>query len=206
MNFSSKGTATTVGNINFKCPHCGHYGTFPQILLYIYDSDNSNRFGQVICQNRDCECITFVIVDINNKVIKTYPNLLIDFDKSKIPEKITNVIEEALICHTNECYISAAIMIRKTLEVIAEDKGASGKNLKDRIKDLGGKILIPRELMEGMDELRILGNDSAHVEAKVYEEIGKEEVEISIEFAKEILKSVYQYEDLLNKLKSLKRN
>ena len=60
-------------------------------------------------------------------------------------------------------------------------------------------------MFEGLHELRLLGNDAAHIEAKSYNEIGKDEVEISIEFAKEILKAIYQYEHLLAKIKGLKK-
>lgn len=55
-----------------------------------------------------------------------------------------------------------------------------------------------------MNELRLLGNDATHIEAQTFSEIGKEEIEVSLEFAKEILKAVYQYENLLQKLKKLK--
>ena len=96
-------------------------------------------------------------------------------------------------------------MIRKTLEQICLDRGAIGKNLYSRLQDLGTKIVIPKELIEGMQELRLLGNDAAHIESNTFNEVGKNEVEISIEFTKEILKAVYQYESLLGKLRSLKK-
>jgi len=96
-------------------------------------------------------------------------------------------------------------MVRRTLEEICADKNASGNNLKERINSLRDKVILPKELFEGMDELRVLGNDAAHVEAECFDDIGKEEIEISIEFTKEILKAVYQYSDLLAKIKSLKR-
>ena len=64
--------------------------------------------------------------------------------------------------------------------------------------------MIPQELLDGLDDLRILGNDAAHVEAKVYKQIGKEELDVAIEFAKEVLKAVYQYTSLLGRLKALK--
>jgi hypothetical protein len=64
--------------------------------------------------------------------------------------------------------------------------------------------MIPIELINGMDDLRLLGNDAAHIENKTFEEIGNDEIEISIEFTKEILKATYQYEHLLQRLKSLK--
>lgn len=56
-----------------------------------------------------------------------------------------------------------------------------------------------------MDELRLLGNDAVHVESQVFDNVGREEVEIGIEFTKEILKAAYQYAGLLAKLKSLKK-
>jgi hypothetical protein len=59
--------------------------------------------------------------------------------------------------------------------------------------------------MAGLDDLRLLGNDAAHVEAKVFEEIGENEIQVSIEFTIEILKAVYQYEGLLNKLRGLRK-
>ena len=68
------------------------------------------------------------------------------------------------------------------------------------------KILVPLEVpLEGMDDLRLLGNDAAHIESKSFEQIGKDEIEISIEFTKEILKAVYQYSHLLSKIKGLKK-
>ncbi|NMC21818.1 MAG: DUF4145 domain-containing protein, partial [Thermogutta sp.] len=74
-----------------------------------------------------------------------------------------------------------------------------------RISDLRSKIVIPNELLDGMDELRILGNDAAHIEAKDYGEISDVEVTVAIAFTKEILKALYQYSSLLDKLRSLKK-
>ncbi len=79
-----------------------------------------------------------------------------------------------------------------------------GDSLYKKLQNIGNKVLIPQELISGMNELRLLGNDAAHIEAQTFSEIGKEEIEVSLEFAKEILKAVYQYEGLLQKLKRLK--
>lgn len=65
--------------------------------------------------------------------------------------------------------------------------GGEGSNLKEKIASLKSKIIISRELLEAMDELRILGNDVAHVEAKEYENISKEKTTVAIECAKEPL-------------------
>jgi hypothetical protein len=67
------------------------------------------------------------------------------------------------------------------------------------------RVIVPPELLQGLDELRIFGNDAAHWDAKIYDEIGAEEVEVVIEFAKEVLKAVYQSAALLGRLQALKQ-
>ena len=66
-------------------------------------------------------------------------------------------------------------------------------------------MTLPNELFEAMDHLRLLGNDAAHIEAKNYDEVGKDEVHTGIELAKEIIKATYQYKNLLSRLLALKK-
>ncbi len=195
---------STGTRISTRCPHCGHNGTFESIG---HDTLNSNRiFGLRKCPNQKCfGHLFFVCNTLNKEVLITHPSDTIPFEKENIPEKVLNAFQEAVISHSNNCFVASAIMIRKTLEEICSDRGATGKNLYTRLEDLGTKIVIPKELIEGMNELRLLGNDAAHIESNAFNEIGKNEVEISIEFTKEILKAVYQYESLLKKLRSLKK-
>lgn len=202
-------------NIAIECPHCGYNGTFvnTDILdLISYHNDNWGNEIQIMlglreCPNKDCKGHLFFISDkngSNDTTMFTSPSSVISFNRNNIPENILNAFEEAVKCHSNNCFIASAIMIRKTLEEICAERNAEGKNLFFRLKDLAAKILIPKELIEAMDELRLLGNDAAHIEAQTFNEVGKNEIEISIEFTKEVLKAVYQYESLLTKLRSLK--
>ena len=96
-------------------------------------------------------------------------------------------------------------MIRKTLEELCRDRGAVGDNLKARIRALGTKIVLPQEFLDGLDDLRLLGNDAAHIESQEFNKVGQEEVEVGLEFAKEVLKAVYQYSALLGRLRGLKK-
>ena len=96
-------------------------------------------------------------------------------------------------------------MVRKTLEELCRDRSAKGDDLKARIRALGTKIVIPTDLLDGLDDLRLLGNDAAHVESQEYNQVGKEEVEVGIEFTKEVLKAVFQYSSLLQRLRGLKK-
>src|SRR5206468_3857764 len=122
-----------------------------------------------------------------------------------VPAAVANAITEAVTCHAHECFIAAAIMVRKTLEELCRDRAAHGDNLKQRLKNLATKIVLPQELLDGLDDLRLLGNDAAHIESEEFNKVGREEVEIGIEVAKEVLKAVYQYSTLLSRLRSLKR-
>ena len=199
-------------NIATRCPHCGHFGTFVPVAGHDISTYFVSQHGEHIsnylrirkCPNENCKGHLFFIANSSREVLMTSPSETIPFDKENIPQKVLNAFEEAINCHSNSCFIASAIMIRKTLEEICIDRGATGKNLFKKLEDLGSKILIPHELLNGMNELRLLGNDAAHIEAQTFSEIGKEEIEVSLEFAKEILKAVYQYENLLQKLKKLK--
>lgn len=186
------------------CPSCGRDGTFERVGVSDLHVQPHYWLGQRRCPNSNCYSHLFFIWE-KDKVIATFPAQRIDFERQNIPQKVSSMFEEAISCHANECFTAAAMMIRRTLEEICLDRGAKGDSLKKRIGSLKDKIVIPKELLEGMDELRLLGNDAAHIESKTFEQIGREEVEVGIEFTKEILKAVYQYSHLLSKLKSLKK-
>ena len=195
-------------NVATRCPHCGHFGTFltvaPNDVANVQGNQISHFLGVRKCPNEKCKGHLFFISDAKRNILLTSPSETIPFDKENIPNGVLEAFEEAIKCHANSCFIASAILIRKTLEEICQDRGAKGKNLNLRLNDLGDKILIPKELLEGMNDLRLLGNDAAHIEAKTFNEVGKEEIEISLEFTKEILKAVYQYDNLLQKMKALK--
>jgi len=145
------------------------------------------------------------VVFQNGLLVKAYPPIKLDFDPENIPANVLKTFEEAITCHSQECYVASAIMVRRSLEEICVDRQAKGNDLKARINDLRSKIVIPAELLEAMDEIRILGNDAAHIEAKDYDSISDTEVTVAIQFTKEILKSLYQYSSLLEKLRALKK-
>jgi len=199
-------SAVNGGPVRLRCPSCHRLGTLDElpnthdIFLPIGAVAGFRR-----CPNPDCWILLFFVMQAG-KILVTYPVEQLDFDTTNIPHTVVAAMEEAISCHASSCFTAAAIMVRKTLEELCRDRGATGSNLKERIRDLGGKIVIPKELLEGLDDLRLLGNDAAHIESQEFNNVGKEEVEIGIEFAKEVLKAVYQYSSLLSRLRSLKKN
>jgi hypothetical protein len=188
-----------------RCPNCGQLGTFeglPGAPDWVLDSQI--LVGHRRCPNTECRTHLFVVLK-NQKILRSYPALRIDFDKTNIPQPVVSALEQAITCHANECFIAGAIMVRKTLEELCRDRNAQGKDLKQRIRDLETKVILPKELLDGLDDLRLLGNDAAHIESREYDQMGREEVEIGIEFTKEVLKATYQYSALLNRLRGLKK-
>ncbi len=201
------GVATPDSKISLRCPGCRQQATLEQynnVNDVLSGGQPQVLLGQRRCPNPECHAHIF-FASTNGKVRVSYPSEKIDFDSTNIPTAIVQALEEAITCHATQCFIAAAIMVRKTLEELCRERGATGKNLKDRIKALGSKAILPQELLDGLDDLRLLGNDAAHIESQEFDNVGKEEVEIGIELAKEVLKSVFQYADLLNRLRSLKK-
>ena len=41
-----------------------------------------------------------------------------------------------------------------------------------------------------------LGDDAAHIEAKEFEDVAPEEIEVAVEFTKKLLKAIYHYNPL----------
>jgi hypothetical protein len=57
---------------------------------------------------------------------------------------------------------AACVMARSALQVALRHHEAKGSNLKQEIADLGAKGLLPPIIREWADNVRELGNDSAH--------------------------------------------
>lgn len=195
-------------NVGLRCPNCGKNGTFEGekgVKDLAWTGDGKFLFvGIRKCPDYHCRTVVSVFLR-SGSPIDTYPNILIDFDSKSIPNTIRNSLEEAISCHGTKAYRACALMIRRTLEELCEDRGAKGNNLAARLKALGATIVVPQSLLDAADELRLLGNDAAHIESKNYDAVSEAEASLAIELAKELLKAVYQYDDLVGRLKALKR-
>jgi uncharacterized protein DUF4145 len=202
-NSAGQNPAVTV--VRLRCPGCRQRGTFEVLSTsdILVHSDGA-VIGVRRCPDPACYTLVFFVWK-QGQVVDSYPAETIDFDATNVPVPVQSALEEAIKSHAQRCFVASAIMVRKTLEELCTDKGAAGPNLKERIKALGTKAVLPAELLEGLDDLRLLGNDATHIESREYEKVGQEEAEIGIEFTKEVLKAVYQYSALLNRLRALKK-
>jgi Domain of unknown function (DUF4145) len=193
--------------INLRCPGCRQHASLEGIGVHDFHThDAAAMFAQRRCPNPTCHAHLFLIYSLReHRVLVSYPAERLDFDPTNIPSPVVAVLEKAITCHANSCFTAAAIMVRKTLEELCRDRKATGANLKERLKALRSAVVLPPELLDGLDDLRLLGNDAAHVESEVFNKIGQEEVEVGVAFTKEVLKAVYQYSALLDRLRKLKK-
>jgi hypothetical protein len=160
--------------------------------------------GQRWCPNTSCYTHLFLIFDSEGKIRATYPAARIPFDTADIPPSVCAALEEAITCYANECFVAAAIMVRKSLEELCDAQNATGGNLKEKIEALSKTLLLPRDLLEGLDDIRLLGNDAAHVQSSAFKNVGQDEVALAIEFSQEVLKATYQYRRFVDRLRALK--
>lgn len=197
--------------VAMRCPYCGNDGTFDP---FDNDSDvgtnglntySTRKFGHRRCPNPKCYAHVFCLLNANDELLEIVPSRRIDFNKENIPPTIIATLTEAITCHSEGCHKAAAMMVRRTLEELCELHSAKGDNLKKRIGALRNLVTLPKPLLDGLDDLRLLGNDAAHIEAKVFENIGANEVHLAIDVTKEVLKAIYQYDALIGRLAELKK-
>lgn len=160
--------------------------------------------------HRACpQCGCYIHFQWSPEELITFPAQGVEFDASGIPPHIASSLEEAIRCYSHKCNRAAAMLIRRTMEEICKHQGADGNTLWNRIDKLKTIISMPERLFDGMHELRLLGNDAAHVESTNYNSVGNNEIEASIAVIDAILDYIYKHDisgQLVEKLKALRSN
>lgn len=196
--------------ITVRCPGCKQLGTFvgledvPDVMLPRQMRWPPVYLGHRRCPNTFCNAHVFFALQ-RDKLQAVYPPERLDFDKSGIPASVASSLDEGITCYAHGCYRASAMLVRRSLEEMCHERGVTGANLKARIDALGTSASLPIVLADALHNLRLLGNDAAHIESKDYINVGKEEVEIAITLTQNVLQVIYQYSILADKLKAKKR-
>jgi hypothetical protein len=83
---------------------------------------------------------------------------------------------------------SFAVQIRRALEAVCADKGASGRSLYEMLTELGRRGDLPPVLAEMTDVLRLLGNVGAHASDRT---VRPSQVDALDEFFRAVIEYVY---------------
>ncbi len=192
-------------SLTIRCPNCHRLGTFQLISSDVeLQIDDDKVVSTRQCPNETCANLVFFVYSASTlEIVASYPIERLDFDIENIPPLVANALEEAITCHANEAYMAAGMMVRRALEEGCRERDAQGKDLYHRIEELKNRVVLPKELFDAMHRIRLFGNDAALIEAETYHRVSREEVEVAIDLSKELLKAVYQYSNLVERLERL---
>jgi hypothetical protein len=158
------------------CPHCGN--TAPQriVLRHAYTTDWYGSDGQRLPTedgNPDCEAIVCTCETCNEILLYNglavsetgeWPDLQYPRGSqlhTSVPADVRDVYDEAARVKA-QAPRAFAILIRRALEDICDDRGVTEGTLAQRIRKLSERGDIPPVLSEVTDVLRVLGNSAAH--------------------------------------------
>ncbi|MGJ0429344.1 DUF4145 domain-containing protein [Methylobacter sp.] len=157
------------------CPHCGNRTPQRIALVHTYRESWFAEDGTELPDDEgpDCEaivcicetCSSVLLYDgISQDETGYWPELRypkgFQLHKS-VPASIQGIYKEAALVKRNAPN-AFAMLIRKGLEAICDDRGTSNGTLASRLKHLSNAGEIPPALAEVTDALRIVGNTAAH--------------------------------------------
>ncbi len=105
-----------------------------------------------------------------------------------IPEALRNEHDEARRCYQAKAYTASVVMIRRTLEGVCADQGASEKVLARGLEKLRETGRLDGRLYEWATELRLLGNEGAHYTGN---QVSPEFARDALEFGEAMLDYMY---------------
>lgn len=157
------------------CPHCGNTSPQRVVLTHTYHDtwygsdgkpwapDEGPESETIVCICDTCEGVLLydgvAYIDSGQWPDLGYPR---DTTLPKdVPASVREIYAEARVVKQNAPN-AFAMMIRKALEAICDDRGAPGRTLQARLKHLTQKGEVPPVLSEMTDVLRIVGNTAAH--------------------------------------------
>ena len=181
------------------CPHCGN--TAPQSLegmcSHLHNRDGAHHFFFTQCLSCN-EALTYRYVDPGNSIPEVSHGRF-DLKKYELVWPRPSELNDCVPISVRKIYAEAALIktrapnafanqIRRSLEAVCKDRGASCKTLAQNLKDLALRGEIPQILSEITDVLRQLGNIGSHARD---DDISPQYVDAIDEFFRAIIEYVY---------------
>lgn len=127
-------------------------------------SGKNKRIWRVYkCQN----CGGLVVAgaqELTRNVSEIYPSQVAEtFDFEYLKDDVKEDFQEALKCYSNNCLNSFAAMCRRTIQSLAEQLGAKGKDrVNKQIEEMRELLNIDGETYLILEQIIITGHDGAH--------------------------------------------
>lgn len=193
------------------CYHCGnttphtvHLQYEPEMLFEVWGEDEYYapfRFFAVSCDT--CHGLNLLgdflpNIEKGDPPINEYPRLypkgpdinppFHTVDRGNpIPEQVLEVYRKAWpLRHTNPA--AFANQMRRTLEYVCTEQGASGDNLYEQLHSLAERHVLPKELVETASLIREVGNRGSHAD---HREVDIYDAELIDELFKLMIRYIY---------------
>lgn len=199
-----------------KCFHCGNETPMQKVGEYSWgsrdlefsDFDFLYQYELYACPV--CHNVTLRQTYSDETMMNYYGNDQLVYDDTKrilfplnsidsnsVPKKVKEAYEAALKTKGIDKYI-CLMALRRTLELLLKDKGATKWGLKDKIEEIAAKGLLPDTLKEASSLAKMLGDTAAHDKEL---EIDQYDVEAMAEFVGFIIEYLYIVPDKINTYK-----
>lgn len=195
----------------FQCYHCGNETLMNLVGEHRENWENEDSYGYTvscmficpICQETtyverywELGMVAYNGEDIVDEKIY-YP--AISLDKSYIPENIKTAFEGALKSRNTDREL-CLLGLRRTLERICKEQGATENNLEKKVTELANRNILPPTLKEASDITRHFGNSAAHGDEM---DISKNELNLIVEFVELLINYIYVIPQKILRLKKL---
>src|ERR1019366_8899456 len=166
-------------HVVFECVACKE----ETYCIIRYEKDPKRDVFQILYRDEWSEALE----SGRGSILYRYPPV------SSKPHEAVNMHVAAATIEAEKClavgaYNACAVMTRRAIHSLCEDKKAQGKDLFAQLADLKTKQLITPDLHEWADSLRVLGRDGAHPE---FPEVTQSDAEDGVKLLREIIKFVY---------------
>lgn len=148
------------------CPFCMEKGNFK--IASHHEKKKPNERKKLNFDTLQCgSCSSFVLClwsagdHLHSYEVLPWP-LKIEKYPDHWPEHVGRYWLQAKRNLKDENWDAAAVMARSSLQAALRDHKATGANLKQEIDDLATKGILPPIMKDWSDQVRELGNDSAH--------------------------------------------
>lgn len=198
------------GAYQLQCPFCMERGNFELEHRAVKKKSNSEKklnFDTYKCGN----CVGYVMVLwsasehgglYNYKVLPWIKGQLKAPDYW--PKEVQRFWLQAHQSVDNEIWDAAAVMTRSALQISLRENGAEGTNLKEEIDNLALKGVLPSVMKDWSNELRFLGNDSAH--PKTGQDVVPDDIMKALEFLDYLLQYLYDLPKQISDFRESKKS
>lgn len=192
------------------CPECNSIVETGVLFAYTFDVTHTDELQNqgtsvVLSMCLNCEKPILFQEDFQNiedyyntsNKIQLYPNQD-NIALKNAPDIVNNPFKEAMKCYRAQAYEACAIMCRKGIEAICQDKGQVSGNLAQKLRNLKEAHVLEETFFNWANELRGIGNDGAHSHNQ---SVLQQDAKDALDFFEALITYLYHLVDQYEQLK-----